>query len=297
MEVGYIGLGVMGGALARRLLASKEIHVFDLCAETLTAFARLGAIPAGTPADLARKCDVIFLCLPRSEDVRQAIFGGNGLLEGLSPGKIIIDQTSGDPNETRAMAAELERRGIRVLDAPVSGGPRAAAAGNIAIMVGGPAAVYESAQSIFDLISLNHVHCGDIGAGQVLKLINNTISTCNRLAMLEAVALGVKNGLDSATICDLLNKSGARSKATENLLPAVIRGQQSSNFALALMLKDLNLANQLAIDSGAPLLFGQLARGVLQAASNALGPDANLDEIADFVGEQARVSFKSDSLR
>lgn len=295
MELGYIGLGAMGGALARRLLQSGRIHVFDLSKEAMAAFADLGASPAKSPADLARICDIVLLCLPRSADVRKVIFAENGLIEGLASGKIVIDQTSGSPHETREMAAELEARNIRMLDAPVSGGPGGAAAGTIAIMVGGKAADYDAARPVFDMISPNHVHCGDIGAGQVIKLVNNTISTCNRLAMLEAVALGIKNGLDPAVICDVLNKSGARSKATENLLPAVIRGEQSSNFALSLMLKDLNLATQLAIENGVPLLFGQLARGMLQVASNEIGPKANLDQIADSVADQAGISFKSGS--
>jgi 3-hydroxyisobutyrate dehydrogenase len=110
--------------------------------------------------------------------------------------------------------------------------------------------------------------------------------------MLEAVAMGMKNGLNLATMAEVLNKGGARSRATENLLPALVRGEQSADFALTLMLKDLNLATQLAMMSGAPLQFGQLARGMLQAASNEFGPAANLDDIADLVAAHAGTRFK-----
>lgn len=292
MEIGYIGLGVMGGALAERLLQSCKLHIYDLNQAAVAALSELGAIAEESPAAMARHCDVILLCVPRSANVREIIYGDGGLLEGLEPGKVIIDQTSGDPTETRKMAAELAQQGITMLDAPVSGGARAAAAGTIAIMVGGTEAAVEQVRPVFEMISPNVFHCGDIGSGQVLKLINNTISTCNRFAMLEGVAMGLKNGLDLGKMADVLNSGGARSKATEQLLPALVRGEESARFALSLMLKDLNLASELAIESGTPLLFGQLARGMLQTASNTYGPEANLDEIADLVAAQAGVSFK-----
>jgi 3-hydroxyisobutyrate dehydrogenase len=292
MQTGYIGLGVMGGALARRLLLSRKLHVFDLNPEVMAEFAALGAITAKSPTEIARECDVIMICVPRSSNVRQAIFGPIGLIEGLTPGKIVIDQTSGDPTETRWMAAELRAHGVIMLDAPVSGGAKGAEAGTIAIMVGGAEDELKAVRPIFEAISPNIFHCGEIGAGQVVKLINNTISTCNRIAMLEGVALGLKNGLSLETMAEVLNKGGARSRATENMLPAMIRGEPSGIFALSLMLKDLNLATQLAADSGAPLHFGQLARGLLQVASNALGPEANIDDIAKIVAAQAGAAFQ-----
>jgi 3-hydroxyisobutyrate dehydrogenase len=292
MEIGYIGLGAMGGAIARRLLLSGGLHVFDRRPAALQTFEELGALPAASPAALAQTCDIVLICVPRSADVREVIFGRGGVVEGTTPGKIIVDQTSGDPNETRKMAATLAAKGVALLDAPVSGGPRGAEAGTLAIMVGGSGDLVTQIQPVLEAISPNIFRCGATGSGQVMKLINNTISTCNRFAMLEGVALGVKNGLNLGTMAEVLNKGGARSRVTEILLPALVRGEQSANFALSLMLKDLNLAAQLAIDSGAPLQFGHLARGMLQAASNAFGPDANLDEIADLVAAQAGTSFK-----
>jgi 3-hydroxyisobutyrate dehydrogenase len=158
-------------------------------------------------------------------------------------------------------------------------------------MMGGPAAILEKVRPVLEAISPNIFACGATGSGQVLKLVNNTISACNRFAMLEAVAMGLKNGLDIAVMADVLNKGGARSHVTETLLRALVRHEQSAIFQLGLMLKDLNLATQLAIDSEAPLQLGQLTRGMLQAASNAFGPTANLDEIAKLVGAQAGTSF------
>jgi 3-hydroxyisobutyrate dehydrogenase len=235
------------------------------------------------------------ICVPRSANVRQAIFGPAGLIEGLSPGKIIIDQTSGNPAETRKMATELAGRGVIMLDAPVSGGSRGAQAGTIAIMVGGAKDDFEKVSPIFAAISPNFTYCGDIGAGQVLKLINNTVSTCNRFALLEGVAMGLRSGLDLETMTDVLSKGGANSKALDNILPQLLRGEKGPIFALSLMLKDLNLAAELAIETGAPNLFGQLARGMLQASSHAYGPEANIDETVDYVGAQAGVDFRKRS--
>ena len=137
MELGYVGLGAMGGALARRLMLSHKLRVLDLRLEAVAEYAENGAIPAQDGTSLARESDIVLLCLPRSADVREAIFGAGGLAEGLSPGKIVVDQTSGNPDDTRAMAAELAEQGITLIDAPVSGGPAGADAGTIAIMVGG----------------------------------------------------------------------------------------------------------------------------------------------------------------
>ena len=287
MELGYIGLGIMGGALANRLMLSHRMRVYDLNPGARADFAGRGATVASDPAAVAAVCDVIFICVPRSENVREIIFGENGLQQNLSPGKIIIDQTSGDPTQTRAMAAVLEKRGVALVDAPVSGGARGAEAGTIAIMVGGATANFQRVAPLLNSISPNVFHCGEVGAGHVLKLVNNTISTCNRFATLEGVAMGLKNGLSLETMTEVLNTGGARSRITENVLPALLRGERKAHFALSLMLKDLNLASQLATESGAPLHFGHLARSLLQVSANTLGPDADLQQVADIVGMQA----------
>jgi 3-hydroxyisobutyrate dehydrogenase len=292
MKVGYIGLGTMGGALARRLMVSRPLVVFDHSAAAVSALAAEGATPATSPAAMAACCDVILICVPRSENVREVLFGADGLAAGLDPGKIVVDQTSGDPAQTRAMAAALAEHGVSMLDAPVSGGPTAAEAGTIAIMVGGEEQALEKVRPVLGEISSNITRCGGIGAGQVMKVINNTISTCNRFAMLEGVAMGLRSGLDLSTMAEVLNKGGARSKSSETLLVALAKGVPNAKFALALMLKDLNLASHIAVESGAPLQFGHLARAMLQMAHNQLGPDANIDDIVEIVAEQAGVSFR-----
>jgi 3-hydroxyisobutyrate dehydrogenase len=293
MELGYIGLGAMGGALARRLMLSQKLRVLDLRPDVVADFAKDGAVPAQDGASLARECDIIMLCLPRSADVRTAIFGPGGLIEGLEPGKIIVDQTSGDPDETRAMAAELAEKGITFIDAPVSGGPDGATAGTIAIMAAGPMDAFETVKPFFESISPNVFHCGDIGNAHVLKLVNNTIAACCRVATLEAVAMGRKYGLSLEKMTEVINKSSGRNGATERMLPKMIEGEPSSKFALALMLKDVSLATQLGINCGAPMLVANVTRGLLQTAHYEAGDGANLDEAAPTIEAMADMKFTS----
>lgn len=291
MEIGYVGLGAMGGALARRLMLSHKLHVLDLRPDVVQGFTDKGAIPAQNGAALAQTCDIVLMCLPRSSNVREAIFGPGGLAEGLEPGKILVDQTSGDPDETRAMAAELAERGITLIDAPVSGGPAGADAGTIAIMVGGPMEAFEKVKPYFLSISPNVMHCGAIGNGHVVKIVNNTIAACNRLAMYEAVAVGRKYGLSLKTMSDVINKSSGRSGATERTLPAMLEGKQASNFAIGLMLKDVSLGAKLGINAGAPMMIANVVRGMLQAGTYELGESANLDDITQQIEAWADVKL------
>ncbi len=294
MNLGYVGLGAMGGALARRLMLSRELRVLDLRPERMAEFADQGAIPAQDGAALARASDVVLLCVPRSADVRAAIFGPGGLAEGLEPGKILIDQTSGDPDETRAMAAELAERGVTLIDAPVSGGPRGADAGTIAIMAAGPLEVFETVRPVLEAISPNVFHCGDVGNGHVLKLVNNTISACCRIATLEAVAMGRKYGLSLDKMTEVINKSSGRSVASEHMLAKMSEGVPFSNFAMSLSLKDVSLASELGIKCGAPMLLANLTRGLLQTGVHAYGEEVTMDETVTLIEAMAAMRFGED---
>lgn len=292
MELGYVGLGAMGGALARRLMLSHRLRVFDLRPDVVSDFAGNGAIPAQDGASLARECDVVLLCLPRSADVREAIFGAGGLIEGLEPGKIVIDQTSGDPDETRAMATELAEKGIELIDAPVSGGPRGADAGTIAIMAAGPEDVFAKVRPVFEAISPNVFHCGGVGNAHVLKLVNNTIGACCRLATLEAVAMGRKYGLSLEKMTEVINKSSGRNVTTEHMLTKMVEDAPSSNFAMALSLKDVSLATQLGLKCGAPMFLANVTRGLLQTGVHEYGEQATMDETATLIQSMADMSFR-----
>ena len=211
MKLGYIGLGNMGGALARRLMLEHQLRAFDLRPEVLGRFAEAGAVPTQSAQALARESDMIMTCLPTSAEVRDVLFGEGRVAEVLKPGQIFADMTTGDPGETRDMAARLAEKGVQMIDAPVSGGPHGANAGTITIMVGAPAELFTKVKPIFKTISPNIFHTGGVGTGHVMKLVNNVISAGVRAVTFEALAMGIKNGLSLETCAAVLQKGSARS--------------------------------------------------------------------------------------
>ncbi len=274
MDIGYVGLGSMGGAIAKRMLLRQKIRVYDLSPERTAEMAKLGGQPAQSLAVLAEQSDAVCLCLPTSEHVREAIFGENGLAKGLKPGSIVADMTTGDPLQTKAMAAELAKRGIEMIDAPVSGGPAGAAAGTLAIMVGAPESVWAKMKPVFELVSPNVFRMGEVGAGQTMKLVNNLMLAAGRAIAFEAMTLAVKNGLDPKLTTEVLNKSSGRNGTTERSLADTVDGKFPASFALSLMTKDVRLANQLGRDTGVPMILGRVVEELHNVALNNHGPAA-----------------------
>lgn len=274
MDIGYVGLGSMGGAIAKRMLLKQKIRVYDLNPTRVSEVAALGGQPAQNLAALAEASSAVCLCLPTSENVREAIFGEGGLAKGLKAGTIVADMTTGDPLQTKAMAAELARRGVHMIDAPVSGGPAGAAAGTLAIMVGAPEAIWQQMKPVFELVSPNVYRLGEVGAGQTMKLVNNLLLAGCRALTFEAMALAVKNGLEPKLATEVLNKSSGRNGTTERTLALTIDGHFPASFALALMTKDVRLANQLGRDTGVPMLIGRIVEELHNVAMNNHGPGA-----------------------
>jgi 3-hydroxyisobutyrate dehydrogenase len=263
MNIGYVGLGDMGGALAQRLQLTHRLVVYDLNPELVHRLVERGAMAGESLSDVASRCDVILLCLPTSDHVRRVIFGENGLAS-LKPGTLIIDQSTGDPAVTRVMAAELEKRGVKLVDAPVSGGPEGAAAGSIAIMVGANSEQFNRVHSVLAAISPNIFHAGGIGAGQVMKLVNNMLSAAQRLLSMESLALATKNGIDPEKAVEILLAGGARNVFLEKAAGPLLKGEFGAGFTLGLMHKDVRLACQMGSESGVPLFFGNLTREFYQ---------------------------------
>jgi len=298
VNVGYIGLGAMGGALARRLLGAYRLHVWDLNPEAASNFEGAGAVIAPTAAELARRCNVILLCLPRSSDVHRLLLGPGGMAEALVPGSIVIDQTSGVPEETREIARELALRGVAMLDAPVAGGVAAAQEGRITMMVSGPATAFEQVAPVLDAISPTVVRCGErLGDGQAIKMLNNAMNAACRLATLEVVAMGRKQGLSLAAMVEAINQSTGRSRISQVALPAILASKPSSDFALQLMIKDVDQAIHLSMKVGAPLPLSGVARCLLQIGANTMGPNARLEDMIGLIESMAGTRFKDDTAR
>lgn len=292
MRIGYIGLGAMGGALARHLIGKFPLSVFDLNQKAVDSFVELGATAAATPAELARNSDVVLLCLPRSSDVQAVLFGPDGAAAGLSAGKIVVDQTSGVPAETRGFAQQLEEMGVSLFDAPVSGAMATAIAGTISIIASGPEAAFQKALPVLQSISPNVFYCGErVGNGQTMKTVNNMMNVSCRLATLEVVAMGRKLGLPLERMTDAINATTARNYTSQGMLPAIAEGRQSTKFWLALQVKDIHQAIALAADQKVPMPIGAAARSILQIGLNSLGKDAQLEQMIGVIESMADTKF------
>ncbi len=288
MRVGYVGLGAMGGALAAHLVQKHSLTVLDLNRDAVASFVARGAHGAADCSDLARRSEVVLLCLPRSSDVRDVLFGPSGLAESLAPGTVVIDQTSGAPSETREFARELERRDIKLLDAPVAGGMAAAFARTVSIIVSGDRAALDRVRPVLTDISPNLYYVGEtVGNGQTMKAVNNMMNCCVRVASLECVAMGRKLGLSLETMIEALNATSAWNFTTRGMLPALAQGRQSTQFRLALQVKDANQAIGMGADHNVTMPLCSLAAGMLQIGLNTLGKDAQLEQMIGVVESMA----------
>ena len=282
----------MGGALAGHLVGKHALTVLDLDRALVDSFVERGARAAESPADLAQNCDYVFLCLPRSSDVRKVLFGRNGLMETLRPGSVVIDQTSGQPGETRGFAQTLQERGVALVDAPVSGAMATAIAGTISVIASGPQPAFERVRTLLNDISLNVFYVGEVvGSGQTMKSVNNMMNASCRLGTLELVALGRKFGLSLEVMIEACNATTARNFTTRGMLPAIAEGRQSTNFGLALQIKDCNQAVALGHDKGVSMPLSSLVCGMLQIGLNTLGPGAQLEQMIGVVESMANAHF------
>ncbi len=279
MRFGYIGLGNMGGAIARCMLMKHDIVVFDLSEDLRTQFAALGATAAASVAEVGEAADVVFLCLPTSREVETVTLGDGGLASSMMSG-VVCDMTTGDPVMTRAIAAAMPP-GIVLIDAPVSGGPAGATAGTLAIMVGGSDNAVGLAMPALEAVSPNIFRVGDVSSGHVMKLANNMLNAANRLATFEALALAIRNGIDPDLCAEILNKSSGRNFATAVTLPRFVLPNEHpvQGFTLGLMHKDIRQAAELGIATGVTLPMINAAREIYLSAVNEHGGDVDVNEV------------------
>ena len=281
MHVGFIGLGNMGAPLARRLCTDHTLWVFDQSQTSVDAFTGVGAQVAKSAAELAGSVDIVLTCLPTSEDLRSLLFGDQQVASVLKAGTMLIDMTTGDPGITRDLAAKLALDGIDLIDAPVSGGPKGATAGTIAIIVGGSAAQFSRALPVLSAISSNVMHAGDVGAGHAVKAGNNLLNLVCRLATFEVVSLLVRAGVTPENAVAIIQKSSGRNYATEITLPDnILSGTLHQGFTMGLMHKDSSVALQMADDLNVPLPISTTAFANLKQAMNEHGQESDMSAVA-----------------
>lgn len=272
-RIGFIGLGNMGGPMAANLAkAGHGVQVFDLMPESVSRAIAAGCIAAGDAREAVSGCDVVISMLPAGEHVRGlwlAEGGGHDLLGALPAGALVIDCSTIDVASARLVGEAAKARGIRFIDAPVSGGVTGAMAGTLTFIVGGESADFEAARPVLALMGQNLFHAGALGAGQIAKMCNNMLLAIHMAGTAEALALGVKEGLDPAVLSTIMGKSSGNNWSLEryNPWPGVMenvpaaRGYQGG-FMTRLMVKDLGLAMVLAEHAHSAVPLGALARNL-----------------------------------
>jgi 3-hydroxyisobutyrate dehydrogenase-like beta-hydroxyacid dehydrogenase len=257
-KVAFLGLGQMGAPMAERLIdGGFEVHVFDVAAGAMRPLVERGAIGAASPGACAQGAEVAFACLPTPE-VSRAVALGEGGIENADGLGVYIETSTIGATTVRAIAGALGDRGIAVLDAPVSGGPRGARAGQLSTMVAGERGVFERVRPLLETIARNVFYVGEQpGLGQIAKLANNMISAAGMAAACEAAAMAVKAGLDARTLIDVVNASTGRNSATEDKFPqSILPRSFDYGGKLATMYKDVRLCLEEAENLGVPMWVG-----------------------------------------
>ena len=285
-RVAFLGLGAIGAPMARQLARRFDLAVWNRTASRAVAFASThhGATQARTPAEAVAGRDIVVTCLPTSDEVEQILDGPTGLLAGLQRGALVIDCTSGDPEGSRRIAHRLAAAGVGFIDAPVSGGVSGAEQGTLTVMCGGSAANVEKAKPVLEAFGRKIVHCGDVGAGDAIKAVNNAMLAVHIWAAAEGLAALTKAGVNPNIALDVINASSGRSNTSENLFPQrVMTRAFPRTFKLALLDKDLRIAADFARAQkvSSPLL--QLTSELFRTARLALGEEADHVEAVKLV--------------
>jgi 3-hydroxyisobutyrate dehydrogenase len=269
LRAGFIGLGIMGASMARNILkAGFPLTVYNRTPGRCEELSRAGAQVAPSPAELARRCDVIVSCVTASSDVLSVVLDeANGVVAGASAGCVVVDCSTVAPEVSRRCAAILERKGADFLDAPVSGGDIGARDGTLSIMVGGPAQALNKAQPVLAAMGKTITHCGPHGAGYTVKLCNQICGALHSIAAAEALALAKRSGIDPAAMLSALTSGAATSWALQKLAPRMVAGDDKPGFFVDYQLKDLRLAADAAHALGLPLPAAALAETLFRAAS------------------------------
>ena len=293
MDYGFIGIGRMGGHMARRLLdAGISLTVYDKAQAAVDELVAAGAQAAGSVAEVCSNTKTAFLSLP-TPDVVEAVCLGEGGIQDGSTIKHVIDCSTTGPKVARIVAAELDAAGIDYLDAPVSGGIKGAREGTLAVMVSGRKAVYDSIEPALARFGKLFYVGERPGQGQIMKLANNLLAAAAIVLSSEAITMGVKAGLKPSQMCDIINSGSGRNSATQDKFPrSVIPRTFDFGFATGLSYKDVRLCLQEADELGVPMVAGAAVLQMLAVTKAKYGGDSDFTSIARVVEEWAGVEIK-----
>jgi 3-hydroxyisobutyrate dehydrogenase len=284
--IGFIGLGVMGEPICRNLVkrSGARVIAFDLTAEPLARLSAEGAAIAGSVAEVVESSEIVMLCLPSAKHAR-AVFEGDGILKHIRPKQVVVDLGTSSVNQTRDFARQLQAKGAFWADAPIARTRQAAQDGTLSVMVGASPELFAAIEPLIRCFATDVTRCGDVGTGQVTKILNNMVlfQTVNALA--EAVAVAKRNGVEPALLLDTLSKGSADSFALRNHgLKAIVPGIFPERaFSTEYALKDLSYALELAADAGIKIRGAELIGQVLQEAIDGGSGGAYFPVIAKYV--------------
>ena len=265
-KIGFVGLGIMGKPMAKNLLkAGYDLTVFDINQEAVNEVVAAGGVAAKTAKDVAAQSEAVITMLPNSPHVKTAVLGENGVLEGAKPGLILIDMSSIAPLAAQEVAAAVAKKGVEMLDAPVSGGEPKAIDGSLSIMVGGKQEIFDRCVELLSKMGKSVVRCGDIGAGNTTKLANQIIVALNIAALSEALVLATKAGVDPELVFNAIRGGLAGSTVMEAKAPMILAGNFKPGFKIDLHIKDLANAIETGHEVGVPLPLTSSVMEILQA--------------------------------
>ena len=265
-KIGFVGLGIMGKPMAKNLLkAGYELNVFDINQDAVNEVVAAGGVAAKTAKEVAAQSEAVITMLPNSPHVKTAVLGENGVLEGAKPGLILIDMSSIAPLAAQEVAAAVAKKGVEMIDAPVSGGEPKAIDGTLSIMVGGKQEIFDRCVELLSKMGKSVVRCGDIGAGNTTKLANQIIVALNIAALSEAMVLATKAGVDPELVFNAIRGGLAGSTVMEAKAPMILAGNFKPGFKIDLHIKDLANAIETGHDVGVPLPLTSSVMEILQA--------------------------------
>ena len=293
-SVGFIGLGMMGIPMSKQLLdAGYKIVGYDTDPDACSRAKANGADIAASPKEIAEKCNPVITIVPNSDIVEQVVLGPEGVMAGASEGDVLIEMTTAYPMSTLKIANELGKKGVRMLDAPVSGGVVGAEKGTLSIIVGGDVDLFEQCKPLFEVMGKNIFHMGAVGSGHTMKAVNNFLSGCSMVATSEAVALATKAGLEPKKVVDVLQVSTGRSYATEWKFPRFVLPRKfDDGFRIELFNKDLDILTRLARELGVPMFTAHTIHQIFNfAMGHGYGPKGHTS-IAQLIEEWAGVKME-----
>jgi 3-hydroxyisobutyrate dehydrogenase-like beta-hydroxyacid dehydrogenase len=291
--IGFIGTGRMGGPMAGRLLdAGYALSVYDTQSAALKPLTDRGADAASSPAEVASAAETVLISLPNPDIVKDVALGPQGIAEGTRA-RILIDLSTSGPGAAKFVADGLKSRNITLVDAPVSGGIKGAREGTLAVMVSCPKEIFAAAEPILKNFGKIFYTGEEPGLAQTAKLANNLMAAAAVVITSEAVAMGVKGGLDAKILIDIINASSGRNSASQDKFPrSVLPGTFDFGFSTGLSYKDVRLCVDEAEAMGVPMVCGAVVRQMLAITNAKFGADSDFTSIAKVLEEWAGVEMR-----